>query len=180
VHQVAKRLCRELEDVIFALDATSAAISIGSVERARPDGRRDIFVFPEPIVVRATAFSPTVTVGSGLSESPEDRALRLHLAHPELARAQRFLRGEPDWPAMYKAFELARAAAGGKREMATRGWATANQQARFTHTADSLTAAGDSARHAVERTNPPKNPMTVREAQDFVIRLIRDWSNSLS
>lgn len=46
---------------------------------------------------------------------------------------------------------------------------------RFTHSVIRMNAFGDLARHGHERTKPPLNPMTLREAREFIDRITRDW-----
>jgi hypothetical protein len=88
VHELAQQLCRDLEDIVFAVSSVSTEITVARIGRKRGNGAVDQFVFPEPIAIRATALPPKVIVGSAPAESPEDRALRLHRVHPELVRAR--------------------------------------------------------------------------------------------
>lgn len=60
----------------------------------------------------------------------------------------------------HKVYELIRADVGG--EMFSKGWMTKAETSRFTRTADSVGGAGDEARHAVERTQPPPKPMLLQ------------------
>jgi hypothetical protein len=55
------------------------------------------------------------------------------------------------------------------------GWVSKNELERFRHTANSYKILGAEARHARDRFDPPKNPMTFAEADRFVRKLIREW-----
>jgi hypothetical protein len=53
------------------------------------------------------------------------------------------------------------------------GFCSRNQRERFTRSADHTDVAGDDARHAQEKRNAPPNPMSLKEAIDFVEGLLR-------
>jgi len=55
------------------------------------------------------------------------------------------------------------------------GWVTNDKLERFTHTADSVGAVGDDARHGRERTQPPPRPLSLSAARDLIDRLLRSW-----
>lgn len=88
-----------------------------------------------------------------------------------------FARG--DWANLYKAWEVVGDAAGGARNIVTNGWATRGTQSRFTQTAQSRKALGDEARHAIDKQDPPKNPMTLDEARAFVKSVMEAWAKTL-
>lgn len=88
-----------------------------------------------------------------------------------------FARG--DWMNLYKAWEVVGDAAGGACNIVTNGWATRGTQSRFTQTAQSRKALGDEARHAIDKKDPPKNPMTLDEARAFVKSVMKAWAKTL-
>jgi hypothetical protein len=45
----------------------------------------------------------------------------------------------------------------------------------FTRTANSVAAAGDKARHGMERYDPPRQPMSLAHACELVDRIMRTW-----
>src|SRR5438094_7795296 len=87
--------------------------------------------------------------------------------------------GARDWYTLYQLREKIEAAAGGDGQIAARGWASRAKLRRFDHTANSQAILGDAARHGVQRTTPPANPMTLGEAQQLIERLIRGWVEEL-
>lgn len=84
-----------------------------------------------------------------------------------------------DWVNLYKAWEVVGDAAGGARNIVTNGWATRDTQSRFTQTAQSRKVLGDEARHAIDKKDPPKNPMTLDEARAFVKSVMEAWAKTL-
>ncbi len=70
-------------------------------------------------------------------------------------------------------------AAGGAHAVVINGWAFERDRSRFTGTAQSREELGDDARHTSERYRAPQDPMTLREAQDFVRSVIRSWISTL-
>jgi hypothetical protein len=55
------------------------------------------------------------------------------------------------------------------------GWITEPEIRLFKHTANSVEASGDRARHGKETTQPPPNPMTLVAARLLVDRLLQSW-----
>ena len=66
-------------------------------------------------------------------------------------------------------------AAGGAHNIIKNGWATRTTQGRFTGTAQSREEIGDDARHASEKCKPPKDPMSLDEAEAFVKCVMQAW-----
>ncbi|WP_337286430.1 hypothetical protein [Candidatus Methylomirabilis sp.] len=52
---------------------------------------------------------------------------------------------------------------------------TRDEVKRFTRTANSVTTAGDQARHGKERTAPPAKPMPLASARNLIDGLLRSW-----
>jgi hypothetical protein len=77
------------------------------------------------------------------------------------------------WHDLYHVFEVVEADVGSR--MFADGWATKAAVERFTRTANSRHAIGGEARHGHNRFQPPKNPLSQREAHDLVLDLVRHW-----
>jgi hypothetical protein len=166
----------------LALDATQA-IRVGAVFRRRENGRRDVFVLPEPAVIRFRAISPTVTVThpDGTTEEfhpadPVKQWAALALNNDAIANVFRILAGGTlDWVNLYRVFEIIGSEVGGLDSIATNSWATKASMKLFKHTANSPGALGLDARHAAETTQPPTNPMTISEARTLINSIIHAW-----
>ena len=78
---------------------------------------------------------------------------------------------EPNWINLYKVYEIVKKDAGKKK---IEQW-TKNKISQFTHTANSQSAIGDDARHGVDRSDPPKEPMSISEAEALIRNLLQKW-----
>ncbi|MEG4045697.1 hypothetical protein [Microcoleus sp. Pol17_C1] len=54
-------------------------------------------------------------------------------------------------------------------------WITKDKISQFTHTANSQSAIGDDARHGVDKHAPPKEPMSLYEADALIMTLLQKW-----
>jgi hypothetical protein len=77
------------------------------------------------------------------------------------------------WHDLYHVFEVVEADVGAR--MFANGWATKATIERFTRTANSRHAIGGEARHGHDRFQPPKKPLSLRDAHDLVLGLVRQW-----
>ena len=166
----------------LALDATQS-IRVGAVYRRRDDGLRDIFVFPEPLVIQFRVISPTVKVthtdGTVEEFHPADPVklwVALALSNDAVANVFRLLSsGTLDWVNLYRIFEIIAADVGGLDAIASDGWGTKASMKLFKHTANSPSALGLDARHGAETTQPPPQPMLISEARTLINSLIHAW-----
>ncbi|MEG4580238.1 hypothetical protein QUA71_11580 [Microcoleus sp. MON1_C5] len=78
---------------------------------------------------------------------------------------------EPNWINLYKVYEIVKKDAGKKK---IEQW-TKNKISQFTHTANSQSAIGDDARHGVDHSDPPKEPMSLSEAEALIRNLVQTW-----
>jgi len=133
------------------------------------------------IAVKATATRANGTEEDTQRPADDAEALvKLAERNTKVADALRFL-NMGGWSNLYKAWEIVSDAAGDYRAVVRNGWAAKRDQSRFTGTAQSRRALGDEARHASakKKYEGPQNPMTLKEAQDFVRSTIRAWIGTL-
>jgi hypothetical protein len=179
----AERIVDALSGISRLLLRSDSRLTVSSVTAVRPDGKRNIFLQVEPAVlkIRGGLTSIVVTRADGRVEEyrPSDPApkwLARALANPNAARALR-LRDTDDlsWTDLYRLYEVIEAGAGGVDAIAAKGWASKSQVCRFKHSANSVTVAGNEARHGVESTEPPAEAMSLGEARSFVDGLLHRW-----
>ena len=84
---------------------------------------------------------------------------------------RQFREFDHNWINLYKIYEIVKKDAGKKK---IEQW-TKNKISQFTHTANSQSAIGDDARHGVDRNDPPKEPMSLSEAQALIRNLLKQW-----
>jgi hypothetical protein len=158
------------------------AVEASNVVQIGDDGLRRNFVFLEASIKSRSSVSAEVTLSGGTPAPqpapPKDTTFAAIVAQAEVyvRRALAFFDRDHSWVNLYKVYELIRADVGG--EMFIKGWTTKGEANRFTQTANSAGAVGDDARHAVEDTQPPKKPMALSEAEQFVRSLLAAWIRS--
>lgn len=157
------------------------SLNLGAVYRVRPDGTRDTTLFAEPIVadLRLMPVTLMVTRADGTTEAhkpadPVSRWLPLAMRNPTVARALR-LRNADDlgWTDLYRLYEVIEGDVGSR--MYEFGWVTPNECKSLQRTSQSVTAAGDQARHGKEWTTPPSKPMPLNRARNLIDGLLRSW-----
>jgi predicted RNA binding protein YcfA (HicA-like mRNA interferase family) len=79
------------------------------------------------------------------------------------------------WFTLYKVYEIIKRDVGGIREIEKEGWSTQKEVKRFTHTANSKEILGDAARHGVQTTQLPSDPIALPEAVMLIRRLLNGW-----
>jgi hypothetical protein len=154
-------------------------VTAGAIHEHRPDGSRatNILVQAATIEVRATVFPPTV-VGGAPSDpvaSPASRYAEAAAQDPDAQEVLDRWANEPhDWVNLYKVYEIIENRGG----LDTSG-VSKKQLKRFTHTANHQEGGGRDARHSRLGTKPPKNPLSLLEADSLVSRLLDAWLRSL-
>ena len=149
-------------------------ISEDTIIRVEDDGKRHHYVFLEGAIKARAKVSAQVTViatdgsekvatqPSALESLPE-----VAQKHNVVAEALSFYRDDT-WISLYKAYEIIRDDVGGKHQIIKNGWSVDSDINRFTQTAQSRAALGDSARHASGKYKPPAQPMTFSEARPLI------------
>ena len=181
--RVADRMATALSAALRILLDIDQAVIVHGLERVHNDGRRDVFVALHGAELRITAGSiatvvthPDGTMDEHRASDPARTFLTAALNDDRIAEALS-LRDAPNmsWGDLHKLFEKVSDAAGGDREMVKRNWTSSRKIDRFNHSANSVAVAGKDARHGVEKTAPPRNPMTLDEAKSFVDGLLHRW-----
>jgi len=152
------------------------AIGVGAVYRVRPDGKRDITVLVGQALSHERALPITVVHGTQIYRPADPISMWLPLVaqDPVVAKALRLRDADDlDWVDLYRLYEVIENDVG--HLMHRLGWASRNELNRFARTANSVAAAGDKARHGVERNDPPPNPMSLAHARELIDRIMRAW-----
>jgi hypothetical protein len=153
------------------------AIGVGpAVYRVGPDGKRDTTVLVGLAVSHERALPITVVHGTKIHRpaDPISKWLPLATQDPVVAKALRLRNANDlDWVDLYRLYEVIENDVG--CPMHQLGWASRNELERFARTANSVAAAGDKARHGVERTDPPRKPMSLSHARELIDRIMNAW-----
>jgi hypothetical protein len=83
----------------------------------------------------------------------------------------------PNFAELYKIEEIIKS--GGLLTVVMRSAGVSDKErARFKHTADRQDASGADSRHARNKQQPPKNPMSIDEARTMIGKLVTAWLDS--
>lgn len=159
-------------------------ISEDGITRVRDDGKRHNYVFLEgKAKIRTKARGQLTVIAADGSEkvatqpSALESLLEVAQKHNVVADALSFSRDDT-WISLYKAYEIIRDDVGGKHQIIKNGWSVKSDINRFTQTAQSRAALGDSARHASKKYIPPAQPMTLMEARVLIKTILSRWVSS--
>ena len=186
VLELAEKELRVLSGVLKLSRGFHEPLRTGAVYKRNAAGGRDVFVhIRDTLQIRAEAGDVTVTVtdseGKVVTKPlPPPRTIaiaRLALTDAAVAKAMRLLSAADSqtWVGLYRIYEVVEAEVGGEPALKTRGWGSSGDQKRFKHSANSVTVAGDAARHGKESTSPPANPMPPEEAVAYVNYVVSAW-----
>lgn len=159
----------------------------GAVFRLNPSGGRDVFVsIHESLQVRvemgAVTAIVTDAVGNVIAQppSPPPRSavlFRLAAGDTAIAKVLRLLSASDamTWVGLYRIHEVIEDDVGGQHKLEKQGWGSADDLRRFKHSANSVQVGGDKSRHGKEPQVPPKNPMTLAEAEAYAKYIVQAW-----
>jgi len=114
-----------------------------------------------PFLAQSTAPSSDLAV--------EDYILTRAINDEVLLKILRLLQREANWDDLYRIYELLKQ----HNEPAIEKHSIKSDRTRFTRTANHPVAARDQARHGTSNDQPPPNPMTLLEAEAFILQLIK-------
>lgn len=161
----------------------------GAVYKRNSAGGRDIFLHIQEALQVHTEFGEAVVTSTDADgnvitklTAPSKTVTIAQLAATDtsVAKAMRLL-AAPDhksWVGMYRIHEVIEADVGSEKALKKRGWGSAQDLKRFKHSANSVTVAGDSARHGKEVEQPPKHPMSADEALAYLNYVLQSWLSS--
>lgn len=158
----------------------------GAVYQLNATGGRDIFIHVrESLQLRVEFGEVTVTVedaqGNIVTQPnppPRIRLLaQLAASDAAVAKAMRLYAdaNSKSWVGLYRIYEVIEADVGGQASLTKLSWGSRSDLKRFKHSANSVTVAGDSARHGNEPGQPPKHPMSLGEASSYVENILQAW-----
>lgn len=162
-------------------------LKYGAVFRLNPAGGRDVFVsIHESLQVRVEMGAVTAVVTDAVgtvipqpSPPPPRSAVLLRLASEDraIAKVLRLLSASDamTWVGLYRIHEVIEEDVGGQHTLEKRGWGSAEDLKRFKHSANSVQVGGDKSRHGKEPQVPPKNPMTLAEAEPYAKYIVQAW-----
>lgn len=182
VEQLAERELAVLSGILKLERDARDGLKYGAIYRPNLNGGRDIFVhFRESLQVRVEMGVVTDAAGNVIDQPPPPPRsavlLQLSTRDAAVARVLRLL-GAPDamtWVGLYRIHEVIEGDVGGQRALERQNRDSADDLRRFKHSANSVQVGGDQSRHGKELQVPPKNPMTLAEAEAYVKHIVQTW-----
>ena len=187
VEQLAESELAVLSGILKLERDARDGLKYGAVFRLNPAGGRDVFVsIHDSLQVRVEAGAATVIVtdaaGNVIAQPlpPPPRStvlLRLAAEDTAIAKVLRLLSASDamTWVGLYRIHEVIQDDVGGQHKLETQGWGSADDLRRFKHSANSVQVGGDKSRHGKEPQVPPKNPMTLAEAEAYAKYIVQTW-----
>ncbi|MDC7707688.1 hypothetical protein [Vogesella indigofera] len=186
VEQLAEAELAVLSGILKLERDARDGLRYGAIYRPNSNGERDIFVsIRESLLARVEmgVLTAAVTDAAGNVTTPpavpSRSAVLLQLAAGDtaIAKVLRLLSAldAKSWVGLYRIHEVIEGDVGGQRKLENRGWGSAEDLRRFRHSANSVQVGGDNSRHGKESQVPPKNPMTLQEADGYVRYIVQAW-----
>jgi len=190
VEQVAEEEVAVLSGILKLERDARDSLRSGAVYKLNQNGGRDAFVdIRASLHGRAEMGAATLVATDALRNEitrpppPPPRSvvlLQLAQANAAIAKVLRLLSAADamSWVGLYRLHEVIEADIGGQHKLEKQGWGSADDPRRFKHSANSVQVGGDKSRHGREPYVPPKNPMTLAEAEAYVRYIVQAWLTS--
>jgi hypothetical protein len=183
VYDLAIRMLPLIEGTAKLDRGESGPLTVGAIVLTQEDGSEKRTLFLPKTAMQANSrlhiTKGTVIDGDGnvVPSGPSDMALWLETAMQDarVEKAIRLYRSEHSWVNLYRLYEVVGEDVGGRETIARRGWMKDSDIDRFKRTANNARVLGDEARHGHESYQPPQNPMTLAEAEQFIKTLLTKW-----
>jgi hypothetical protein len=138
------------------------------------EGKRQRWVaLSATISVDSSSFSIQLEGGQDIIRNLEFESWRKLAEEDEIVKNvfRQITDFEPNWINLYKVYEIVNKDAGRTK---IEQWTNKNI-GLFRRTANSQRAIGDDARHGVDKEPPPKEPMSLYEADALIMTLLQKW-----
>ncbi len=185
VERIAGDELAELSGILRLELNAREALRLGAIFRPNPNGGRDTWVRVRETQIQVRMGVPTVVItdaaGNTISAPPpppRSKVIsRIAEGDDAVAKVLRLLSATDAaaWVGLYRIHEVIEADVGGESNLKQQGWGSQGDPKRFKHSANSVNVGGDLSRHGSESTSPPKNPMTLAEAEAYVKYVVQCW-----
>jgi hypothetical protein len=179
VLRAARRETDNMAAIRSLLDPTFQRPTVGNVIRVDDEARRHVFMFVEPAELRIRGAASVSFVGQAIRDGVEiqpawskqvTQAQNLGSTATGSQPLNEALKVWADpartWARLYRVLEELEKHLGDRSDRV--GLCLSAERDRFTRTANTAEVAGLDARHGSQRFQPPADPMTLREATEFI------------
>lgn len=189
VAQLAEGEVAVLSGILKLEHSARDVLRCNAVYRPIPNGGRHVFVrCCETIRIGLEMGAATALVTDSLGNvinrpAPPPRFVTLMTLSETDAAIAKILRllSAPDamtWVGLYRIHEVIEKDMGGQHMLEKQSWCSAAELRRFRHSANSVQVGGDHSRHGKEHHEPPKNPMSLAEAEAYAKFIVQAWLTS--
>ena len=181
VKESTTELVSALEGFIRLTVGRKISIEISTITEIMLDGSKHDYVYFEEKIELKSSMTLEVTHADGTVKVLGPKQVfsehaMLCVSSPEFAQALNIYgNGTLQWSDLFKVYELIADNCGGTSELIARGWTRKKDIERFKRSANDPSISGISARHAVFRYDPLKNPMKILEGRAFIDSLLYKW-----
>lgn len=186
VLKLANNKLRVLSGVLKLELDSPEPLRAGAVCQRNASGGRQIFLeVEETLCIRSEVGEVMITVTDAEGKiitrpTPPPRTVEITQLAADDTAVEKAMRlyaelNHKSWVDMYRIHEVIEDDVGGQHALQKRRWGSIPDLERFKHSANSVTVAGDSARHGKEVGQPPKNPMSIDEAAGYLKNVLQSW-----
>ena len=185
VEQIAAGELEELSGILRLELNAREALRLGAIVKPNPNGGRDTYVRVRGLGSQVRIGIPTAVITDAAGnpsafQAPPPRSLvisQIAESDSAVAKVLRLLSMDDaaTWGGLYRIHEVIEADMGGESNLKHQGWGSEGDPKRFKHSANSVQVGGDFSRHGSEATYPPKNPMTLPEAEAYLKYVVQCW-----
>jgi len=187
VFEIAKKIisCINGASMLIGFGMHTSLKVSNSITKINDDGSRNVSIFPQPLHLHITtnSFSVVITNPDGTKREinradPIPLWISIAQSNDSVAKVLRLFSNKKDWVNLYRIYEIIEGDVGGMDNIVKNDWTNKNKIELFKHTANSVGATGDQARHGKEKTTPPKSPMSIFDAEFLITSIILSWLKS--
>ncbi|MCW6053199.1 hypothetical protein K4039_24800 [Lyngbya sp. CCAP 1446/10] len=180
VHSTATKVLQPISAVAMIHFTDFPLLKPDHIYQVDEEGKRQGFVMGSATINVGSSCSFSIQLEGGQDIIPklEFESWRKLAEEDEIVKNvfRQFRDFEHNWINLYKVYEIVKKDAGEKNKIdRIKQWIDKDKIRQFTHTANSQSAIGDDARHGVDRNDPPKEPMSLSEAQALIRNLVKQW-----
>lgn len=185
IERIAGGELAELSGILRLELGAREGLRLGAIFRSNPNGGRDTWVRVRGSEIQVRIGIPTAVITDAAGDEISSPTLpprslvisRIAEGDDAVAKVLRLLNASDaaSWVGLYRIHEVIEAEVGGESNLKQQGWGSQGAPKQFKHSANSVNVGGDLSRHGSEATIPPKNPMTLPEADSYVKYVVQCW-----
>lgn len=140
------------------------------------NGRQINYIWCNAVLPSLTTSATISGIGDCAQQIPIQSSLAVAEKSPAVKQVAKLVYEDGfSWDNLYKIYEIIRNDLNGGKNLGNKHYVHSSELSRFTNTCNSPDILGNNARHGVQKGNPPKEPMSIEEALDFIREMACGW-----